>query len=217
MVCILKFIALVLRFATECSDAFTLPTTLQYFDQTDYTYICNDTNPCTNSTILCGDEDMDDPIPYSYNCTIFCDGKNSCANGTLDCRHSKLCDIYCYQNNSCADAKIYANYSNYFNFTCFVPDNLGLCAANSSIFCPIPHFLRGNDSQYTNKPNSIVYKTCEIDCHKSGWQNQCDDLIIYAMQGMNDLIIDPFYSGFAYMKSVRIYCGEYFQHFCKYS
>ena len=217
MLCIIIFILLIARFTADCSS--TSPTTMlwQYFDQNDHTYICNGTHPCTNTTVLCGHEEMDYHIPYSYDCAIFCDGENSCVNATLDCGYSELCDIYCYQNNSCANTIMYANYSNYFNFTCFVPDNYGLCAVDSSIFCPIPQFLRGNESWYTNNTSSIDYKTCEVDCHITGWDNQCDDLIIYAMQGMNDLIIDPFYYVSWYMKNVSIYCGQHYQYFCHYS
>ena len=152
------------------------PSTTESWVNNSFSYVCNKSHSCANTTIQRGFADTisnstsnstesltlfansikHDNIDYSYDCTIVCDGKNSCSNSTLDCGYSNQCNIFCISTNACSNSTIYGNYTNYLNWTCYVKDintiYKGPCAPNSTIYCPIPFKFNYNynDTSYNN-------------------------------------------------------------------
>ena len=199
---------------------------------TNFAYTCNDSYPCTNQNLTCVDNDGTEVDDYTYNCTFICNGTNVCANSTIDCGYSTKCDVLCNQTNACKNATINGNYTNYLNWSGIVIGTSPAsyrAAQNSSIYCPIPFFLRttlqrngtiNGYSGYNYNYSNFGY-SCEIACPTyiqdidiNTKDNECDYINIYSMPGFNHMLIDPF-NGY-HLKNSKIYCGEQYQHICDY-
>ena len=181
-------------------------------------YICNESDPCTDHSISCGN--YTNLTPYNYSCSFICNGTDSCARATIDCGYSTICHVACYGGDSCENAVIYGNYTNYLNWISFVPTFVANAssagAKNASIYCPIPFDLRPlHLDMFDNKKNNSNYKSCEIQCPNSGLDRECGWMNIYSMEGFNHMLIDgPFNARF--LRYTKIHCGEKYQHVCLY-
>eukprot|EP01084_Bolivina_argentea_P114968 204561_1 len=72
--------------------------------------ICEDSNACLNTNIICGNNDKE--------CRVACIGNNSCVNANIfGSIHSHI-DISCVGFNACKQTNFYANISNKLNIKC---------------------------------------------------------------------------------------------------
>ena len=154
----------------------------------DCDVVCTGSNGCRYSTITCA---------YDHDCTISC-GSSGCRNTIIYCPNNATCSlsgsssswvresiIYCGIGGDChvvstgtitsysfRDSYIDARDSDYLYV-----DSRGLHSSqNLTMYCPTNDYDR-----YSNK-------SCEISC--SSWTSACTFVNIYAIEGLNDLIID---------------------------
>ena len=164
-------------------------------------FYCNSSNPCSN--ITCSDS--------NDGCEIHCEDGFSCSNAHIDCGFSPNCTILCNGKESCEFAFIDATNVENSLLVSFISQELyHISAKNATIYCPYNKYI-------LNKTNTInessLSRNCKIECTEL---LSCDYLSIYAINGLNDLkFIFPEEAWYGIAKS-KIYCGNSYQFRCKY-
>ena len=141
-------------------------------------------------------------VCFVKDITVDCTGEESCADKYIDCGYSDHCEIVCSDVSACKNTTINGKESKNMQITFFVYYTIDFVSAapRSQIYCPVS---RTKD------------KNCHIICD-TGWGSpySCDSITIFAVEGMNDLVITP--SEFRILQDVDIFCGENYTYYCQY-
>ena len=175
---------------------------LVFGSKLNYTYTCSteSTLECDNTVLSCLSNEP---------CYIYCGSPGSCENTVIDCGNSSYCGIACNSTDSCSNATVFGQDAQYvyleiwtsffYSFFDYTPNS---CVSGTRIFCP-----------YSNITSEA--QSCEINCRDNGFREACDNMTIFVVEGMNDMVIHDF-DGQNMMQNVYIRCGLDFGYYCEY-